>query len=142
MSQFLRRFLLSLALLAGLPALALAQTAEEKALRAYSLDMTKLNKYAAVTEKVAAMVQANPSLATKYESEAAKAEESLDETIKSLEKIPELSSAVRSQGSTMRDYMMTTLVLAYGGRGRAGEDRRRSQEGQALVTSAACTGWC
>lgn len=83
-------------------------------MRAYGLDMAKVNKFAAVTEKVANMVQANPSLATKYENEASKADESLDGTIKSLDKIPELSSAVRGEGLTMRDYMMTTLVLAYG----------------------------
>jgi len=114
MSQFFRRFAPFVVLLACLPALVMAQTAEEKALKAYSLDMTKVNKYAAVTERIAATVQANPSLATKYESEASKADESLDQTIKSLEKIPELSSAVRAEGFTMRDYMMTTIVLAYG----------------------------
>lgn len=114
MSQLFRRWLPLVAVLAVLPAVVLAQTPEEKALRAYSLDMTKLNKTAAVTEKVASLVQANPSLATKYEAEAAKADESLDQTIKSLEKIPELQSAVRGEGFTMRDYMMTTIVLAYG----------------------------
>jgi hypothetical protein len=114
MLQLFRRLAPFALFLACLPALVLAQSAEEKALRAYGLDMTKLNKTAAVSEKVAAMVQANPSLATKYENEASKADESLDQTIKSLEKIPELSSAVRAEGFTMRDYMMTTLVLAYG----------------------------
>jgi hypothetical protein len=113
MSQLFRRLIACLALLACVPSLAMAQSPEEKAIGAYTLDMTKLNKYAAVTEKIAAMVQANPSLATKYEGEASKANESLDETIKSLEKIPELSSAVRSQGFTMRDYMMTTLAVAF-----------------------------
>jgi len=113
MLQPFRRFAAFAMLLACAPAV-LAQTPEEKALGAYSLDMTKLNKTAAVSERVATMVQANPSLATKYEKEASKADESLDQTIKSLEKIPELSNAVRAEGFTMRDYMMTTIVLAYG----------------------------
>jgi hypothetical protein len=114
MSQLFQRFMPLVAVLAILPGLVLAQTPEEKALRSYSLDMTKLNKAAAVSERIAAMVQANPSLATKYEGEASKADESLDQTIKSLEKIPELSNAVRAEGFTMRDYLMTTLVMAYG----------------------------
>ena len=44
MPQFFRRLMPFVAALAMLPALVLAQTPEEKALRAYSLDMTKLNK--------------------------------------------------------------------------------------------------
>jgi hypothetical protein len=111
MLQFSQRLLLLVALFLSLPSFALAQSAEDKALRGYSLDMAKLTKYAAVHEKMAAMVVANPSLASKYEGQESRDDQSLDDMVKDLDKIPELASAIRSQGMTMRDYVMTTLVL-------------------------------
>src|SRR5688572_17139851 len=107
MLQFSQRLLLLVALLLSLPSLALAQSAEDKALRGYSLDMAKLNKYAAVHEKIAAMVVANPSLASKYEDEGqeSRGDQSFDDMVKDLDKIPELASAIRSQGMTTRDYL-------------------------------------
>jgi hypothetical protein len=116
MLEFSQRLLLLVALLLSLPSFTLAQSADDKALRAYRLDMAKLNKYAAVQEKIAAMVVADPSLASKYEGqESEDDDQSLDDFVKEFDKIPELVSAIRSQGMTTRDYVMTTLVLLHTG---------------------------
>ena len=115
MLQFCRRFLLLVAFVLSLPSFALAQSADDKAMRAYTLDMAKLQKYVAAHEKLAAMIVAKPSLGTIYQDKADKEDLSMDELVKDFDKIPEFRSVMQSQGMTTRDYLMMTFVLLHVG---------------------------
>jgi hypothetical protein len=86
--------------------------ADAKEVENYKLSVPVLKKLEQVQENLSAAVKSNPSLAKKYEkNEAGSANESLDETARKMDRIPELKAAVSKAGLTTREYLVAAMAL-------------------------------
>lgn len=86
--------------------------ADAKEVENYKLSVPVLKKLERVQENLYAAVKSNPSLAKKYKKdEAGSANESLEETARKMDGIPELKSAVSKAGLTTREYLVAAMAL-------------------------------
>jgi spore coat polysaccharide biosynthesis predicted glycosyltransferase SpsG len=79
----------------------------------YKLSVPVLKKLEQVNENLYAAVKSNPSLANKYKDDksSSDANESLEETAKKMDRIPELKAAISKAGLTTREYLIAGMAL-------------------------------
>jgi|1185.fasta_scaffold16392_3 hypothetical protein len=88
--------------------------ADAEELQNYRLSLPVVKKLAQVQENIYSSLKANPSLADKYKDKEDHdaSNESLDQTVKKIEKIPELKQAIVKAGLTPREYFVASLAMA------------------------------
>jgi len=81
-------------------------------LQNYRLTERVLKKLAQVQDSIYASIKADPGLATRYEKKTALGNESLDQSVRRIESIPELKEAIVKAGLTPREFFVAGMALA------------------------------
>lgn len=85
-------------------------TADDIALRNYTLTMDKLEKLRDAMLNMKAYIMAHPEDSTKWDDQASHDDESLLQTADRMDKIPPMKAAFRKAGITSRDYMLGSMA--------------------------------
>jgi len=90
-----------------------AQSPEKKEISDYKLTTDKLNKFEVAAKSYTKLANGNPALQASLNKDAQAAEQNtVANSVKSIEKHPELVSAIKSAGfTTTREYVVMTYAL-------------------------------
>ncbi len=97
----------------GTAADAQAQNTEKKEISEYKLTTDKLNKFEAAAKSYTKLVNGNPALKASLDKDAEASEQNtIANSVKSIEKHPELVAAIKSAGfTTTHEYVVMTYAL-------------------------------
>ncbi|MGA8229974.1 MAG: hypothetical protein WB795_00730 [Candidatus Acidiferrales bacterium] len=91
---------------------------DAKEVRDFRLTIAKLNRYEVATQGVAKVLHDHPEIKKKMdagpaasEDQTDKGEHKLDQSVKHVEAFPEIASAVKASGLSVREYVVMTAVL-------------------------------
>lgn len=121
MHKFFQRVMPALVIVAGLLGVqtmatvpgAQTQNAEKKEISDYKLTTDKLNKFEAAAKSYTKLVNGNPALKASLDKDAESSEQNtIANSVKSIEKHPELVAAIKSAGfTTTHEYVVMTYTL-------------------------------
>ena len=94
------------------------ETPDAKEVREFRLTIAKLSRYEVATQGVAQALQDHPEIKKKMDEAQAASEDQgdkdvhkLDQSVKHVEALPEIASAVKASGLTVREYVVMTATL-------------------------------